>query len=73
VINDLPDKVENDVFSSLQKEQAAIYQNVLNLLMGQIEEVPVDEKEGKIQRKGLVLKMITALKQVCNHPSQYLK
>lgn len=73
VISDLPDKIENDVFASLVKEQAAIYQNVLNSLMGEIEDVPDGEKDAKIQRKGLVLKMITALKQVCNHPSQYLK
>ena len=73
VISDLPDKVENDVFAAMVKEQAAIYENVLRSMMGTIEEVPVEAKEGKIQRKGLVLKMITALKQVCNHPSHYLK
>ncbi len=73
VITDLPDKVENDVFAAMEKEQAAIYENVLQSMMGTIEEVPVEGKKEKIQRKGLVLKMITALKQVCNHPSHYLK
>jgi SNF2 family DNA or RNA helicase len=26
-----------------------------------------------IERRGLVLKLLTALKQICNHPAQYLK
>ncbi len=41
--------------------------------MNTIENVDLKEKEGNIQRRGLVLKLIMALKQVCNHPSQYLK
>ncbi len=73
IISDLPEKVENDFYASLVKEQAAIYQNVLNNIMAEIEDVNVNDKEGKIQRKGLVLKLIMALKQICNHPSQYLK
>lgn len=73
IITDLPEKVENDYYASLVKEQAAIYQNVLNNLMEQIENVDITEKEGSIQRKGLVLTLIMALKQICNHPSQYLK
>ncbi len=73
IISDLPDKIENDYYSSLVKEQAAIYQNVLDTIMADIENIIMDEKDGNIQRKGLVLKLIMALKQVCNHPSQYLK
>jgi uncharacterized Zn finger protein/superfamily II DNA or RNA helicase len=73
IISDLPEKVENEFYASLAKEQAAIYQNVLNNIMSEIRGVSTDDKEGKIQRKGLVLKLIMALKQICNHPSQYLK
>ncbi len=73
VISDLPEKIENDYFASLIKEQAAIYQNVLENVMAQIENVDTTEQGGNIQRKGLVLKLIMALKQICNHPSQYLK
>jgi SNF2 family DNA or RNA helicase/uncharacterized Zn finger protein len=73
IIDDLPEKVENDFFASLTKEQAAIYQNVLDNIMREISGVDVNQGDGKIQRKGLVLKLITALKQICNHPSQYLK
>ena len=67
IISDLPDKIENNHYCSLGKEQAALYQNVLDSAMEEIEQV-----EG-IHRRGLVLKMITALKQICNHPDNYLK
>ncbi len=73
IISDLPEKMEQDYHASLTKEQAAIYQNVLNHIMAEI--VAVDETNPKnaIKRKGLVLTLIMALKQICNHPSQYLK
>ncbi len=73
VISDLPDKVINNYYATLEPDQAALYQNVLETIMEQVEHVDPAGKDGKIQRRGLVLKLIMALKQVCNHPSQYLK
>ncbi len=73
VISDLPDKLVNNYYATLEPDQAALYQQVLETIMEQVENVDVEEKDGRIQRKGLVLKLIMALKQVCNHPSQYLK
>ena len=67
IIQDLPDKVENNCYCSLTKEQAALYQNVVNNIMKEI------ENEEGIARKGLVLKLMTALKQICNHPVHFLK
>ncbi len=67
IIQDLPDKIEKDQYCKLTPQQAAIYQNVLDTTMKTIEAA-----EG-ITRKGMVLKLITALKQVCNHPKQFLK
>lgn len=67
IIQDLPEKIEQDQFCELQTEQAALYQSVVDRTMKQVEEV-----EG-INRRGLVLKLITALKQICNHPKQFLK
>ena len=67
IISDLPEKVENNCYCSLAGEQAGLYQNVVNQALNSIEGA-----EG-IQRKGMVLKMITALKQICNHPDNYLK
>ncbi|MCD6343803.1 MAG: DEAD/DEAH box helicase [Spirochaetaceae bacterium] len=73
IISDLPDKIENDYMATLVKEQGALYQGVLNTVMTDIEGIDPDGKQAGIQRRGMVLKLIMALKQVCNHPSQYLK
>jgi len=67
IINDLPDKIENNQFCNLTKEQAALYKSITHDLMQEVENA-----EG-INRRGIVLKLLTILKQVCNHPLQYLK
>lgn len=67
IIQDLPAKIEKDQFCDLTKEQTAIYQNVIDQTMKAV------EASDGIQRKGLVLKLITALKQICNHPRHFLK
>ena len=66
IITDLPDKLEMEVVCSLTKEQAGLYQGVVNDMLEQIE-----QKSG-IERRGLILATMTKLKQVCNHPAQYL-
>jgi len=66
IISDLPDKIENNHYTNLSKEQAALYEGVVQKSLKDIE-----ENEG-IARKGLVLKLMTALKQIGNHPYQYL-
>ncbi len=66
VIQDLPDKQEMKVYCPLSEEQATLYEAVVRDTLGQVEEA-----DG-IQRKGLVLSMMTKLKQVCNHPVQFL-
>jgi SNF2 family DNA or RNA helicase/uncharacterized Zn finger protein len=68
IISDLPDKIENNNYATLTPAQAAIYQNVVEQSM----KIIYEEGEN-IKRQGLVLKMITALKQICNHPYQFLK
>ncbi len=65
IITDLPDKVTFDEYCYLTTEQAAIYQGVVDNTMKLIE-----QSEG-IQRRGLILKLITQLKQVCNHPAHF--
>ncbi len=67
IIKDLPPKVVKEENCYLSKEQAALYQQVVEQVMGEIE-----QSEG-ITRKGLVFKLITSLKQICNHPVQYSK
>jgi superfamily II DNA or RNA helicase len=66
VITDLPDKAEVKAFCQLTRKQGALYQQGVEELARQLEEV-----EG-IQRKGLVLAFLMRLKQICNHPSQWL-
>ncbi|HEV7664959.1 MAG TPA: DEAD/DEAH box helicase, partial [Chloroflexota bacterium] len=66
VISDLPDKQEMKVYCSLTREQATLYEAVLQDTMRQIAEA-----EG-MQRRGLVLSLLTRLKQVCNHPALLL-
>lgn len=66
VIDDLPDKQETKVYCYLSEEQASLYEAVVRDVMEELEDA-----EG-IQRKGLVLSMLTRLKQICNHPAQFL-
>ena len=66
IIQDLPSKQEMKVICSLTREQASLYQAVLDEALAKIE-----DSEG-IERRGQVLALLTALKQICNHPSQYL-
>jgi SNF2 family DNA or RNA helicase len=66
VISDLPEKVETKVYCTLMEEQATLYEAVVQDVMKEIE-----EEEG-IKRRGLVLSMMMQLKQICNHPVQYL-
>ena len=67
IIADLPDKMEQKVYCNLTVEQAALYAAVVRDVEEQLEEA-----EG-IQRKGLMLSTLMKLKQICNHPSQFLQ
>jgi superfamily II DNA or RNA helicase len=66
IIQDLPSKQEMKIVCSLTREQASLYQAALDEAFVQIEGA-----EG-IERRGRVLALLTALKQICNHPAQYL-
>ncbi len=66
VIADLPDKTEVNAFCSLSRKQAALYQQAVSEL-----EQRLEDTDG-IARKGLMLAFLMRLKQICNHPSQWL-
>ena len=66
IIADLPDKLEMKEFCNLTREQATLYQAVVDDMLARI-----DEAEG-IERRGLVLATMMKLKQVCNHPAHFL-
>ncbi|MGW6597796.1 DEAD/DEAH box helicase [Streptomyces sp. NPDC055036] len=67
IVPELPPKTESDHPVALTREQASLYEAVVRETMAAIEAA-----EG-IARRGLVMKLLTALKQICNHPAQYLK
>ncbi|MCM1076484.1 MAG: SNF2-related protein [Bacteroides sp.] len=73
IISDLPDKIERDEYASLTSEQSALYQQTLNEAMREIEGIKGSDHASLFRREGLVLQMIMALKQICNHPAQFLK
>ncbi len=66
IIQDLPAKHEMKVICTLTREQATLYQAVVDEEMRRIERA-----EG-IERRGRVLALLMFLKQICNHPAQYL-
>jgi len=67
IIADLPEKLEMKVFCTLTKEQASLYAAVVEEANTALKGV-----ERGIQRKGVVLATLSKLKQVCNHPAQFL-
>jgi superfamily II DNA or RNA helicase len=66
IITDLPDKTELNAYCGLSKRQAALYQDSVDSLREQLQQV-----DG-MKRRGLVLAYLTRFKQICNHPSQWL-
>jgi len=67
IVRDLPEKTTIDEFATLVKEQAALYESVVRKGMEDA------EKAGPADRLALILKLITSLKQVCDHPRVYDK
>ncbi len=72
VIADLPDKLEMKVFCPLTKEQASLYAAVVREAGEALEETDRRDEANSIQRRGVVLATLMKLKQVCNHPVQFL-
>jgi len=67
VISDLPDKVVINDYCYLNKAQSMLYEKTLNEMMGKISGF------SGVSRRGNIFKLITSLKQICNHPYQFLK
>lgn len=67
VISDLPEKMVLNDYCYLSKPQAVLYEKTLNEMMEKISGI------SGVSRRGNIFKLITALKQICNHPYQFLK
>ncbi|WP_328550728.1 DEAD/DEAH box helicase [Streptomyces sp. NBC_00366] len=64
---ELPPKTETDRAVSLTKEQAGLYEAVVRETLAEI------SGSDTMARRGLIMKLLTGLKQICNHPAQFLK
>lgn len=67
IISDLPEKNEMIVYCSLTTEQAELYEQTVTDSLKEI------SRTDGIQRRGQVLALLTRLKQIANHPAQFLK
>ena len=66
IITDLPEKTETARYCHLSRPQVKLYEQVVRAMKREMEA----ESEGGIARRGVVLRSLLRLKQVCNHPSQ---
>ncbi|HEX7056893.1 MAG TPA: DEAD/DEAH box helicase [Bacilli bacterium] len=64
---DLPEKNESKIYVSLTAEQATLYETILEDMFARLDRLP------PMERRGLILAVLTRLKQVCDHPSLILK
>jgi superfamily II DNA or RNA helicase len=64
---ELPPKTETDQPVSLTREQVVLYEATVRELMAAV------QASDRMARRGLIVKLLTGLKQICNHPAQYLK
>ncbi|MBH5333530.1 DEAD/DEAH box helicase [Streptomyces pactum] len=64
---ELPPKTETDRAVALTAEQATLYEAVVRESLAEISGADA------MARRGLIVKLLTSLKQICNHPAQYLK
>ncbi|GAA2651132.1 DEAD/DEAH box helicase [Streptomyces spororaveus] len=64
---ELPPKTETDHTVALSREQTSLYEAVVRETLAAI-----SEADG-MERRGLVVKLLTSLKQICNHPAHYLR
>ncbi|WP_422399134.1 DEAD/DEAH box helicase [Streptomyces netropsis] len=64
---ELPPKTETDHAVTLTKEQAGLYEAVVREMLAEV------EGADGFERRGLIVKLLTGLKQICNHPAQFLK
>ncbi|GHI09497.1 helicase SNF2 [Streptomyces cellostaticus] len=64
---ELPPKTETDHPVALTHEQTGLYEALVRETLDRI--AAADD----MARRGLIVKLLTGLKQICNHPAQFLK
>lgn len=68
IIQDLPEKNEIKIYLELSAKQAQLYAQVVQSTLQELENL----EQNSFQRKGLILRLLTFTKQICNHPAQFL-
>ena len=67
IISDLPDKIEQKIFCNLTKEQASLYEATVKEVTENLENSELGDQQG------IMLSTLMKLKQICNHPTQFLQ
>jgi SNF2 family DNA or RNA helicase len=68
IISDLPEKNEIKIYLELSESQIELYSSVVQSTMQELERIDTNDSK----RRGLILRLLTQTKQICNHPFQYL-
>ena len=71
IISDLPEKIVTEQYCSLTVEQKVLYESAVNNALAVLEKGDSDGGDFQKKRRGIILSMITALKQICNAPHCY--
>jgi len=69
IINDLPEKNEMKIFLELSEEQVKLYKELVENTLKELGSLSTEKRK----KTGLILGLLVKLKQICNHPHQYLK
>ena len=72
IVPDLPAKTEMRTDCGLSRKQAALYQQAVDDLGRQLRTIQESGGGNDIRRRGIVLATTMRLKQICNHPAQFL-
>jgi len=71
IVPELPDKQETEVYVTLTDEQKEHYKSIVEEMLKVVEALEENSKQ-KFKQKGLILTALMRLKQICNHPDQFL-
>ncbi len=69
IINDLPEKNEMKIYIELSEVQVKLYKELVETTLEKIDNISNDKRK----KTGVILGLLVKLKQICNHPNQYLK
>lgn len=72
IISDLPEKIETTDYITLSKKQKTLYTKAVDDFTKRLEKIGDEKDRDPVKRNGLMFEVLIRLKQICNHPDQYL-